>query len=63
MGVMQDVLGRFNGRWDLHPVRDPASGKVVGCKGLLEQDVLPKGERPVVYHCTACLPACLPVLL
>ena len=39
----QDVLGRFHGRWELHPVKD-ADGRVVGTRGVLEQDILPKGE-------------------
>ncbi|GLI69833.1 hypothetical protein VaNZ11_014513, partial [Volvox africanus] len=37
-----DVLSKFNGRWDLRPIRDPATGQVVGCRGELNQDVLPK---------------------
>ncbi len=39
----QDVLGKFSGEWELRAVRDPGSGKVVGCRGELIQDVLPKG--------------------
>ncbi|GLC41311.1 hypothetical protein PLESTB_001076700 [Pleodorina starrii] len=41
--VKSDVLGKFSGRWELRPVRDPATGRVVGCRGELNQDVLPKG--------------------
>ncbi|GIL81725.1 hypothetical protein Vretimale_1315 [Volvox reticuliferus] len=41
--VKSDVLGKFSGRWDLRPIRDPATGQVVGCHGELNQDVLPKG--------------------
>lgn len=42
--VLQDVLGRFSGQWELRPVVDPSSGLVVGCRGELNQDVLPKGK-------------------
>ncbi|PNW73637.1 hypothetical protein CHLRE_13g566750v5 [Chlamydomonas reinhardtii] len=41
--LRSDVLGKFSGEWELRAVRDPASGKVVGCRGELTQDVLPKG--------------------
>ncbi|KAG2439892.1 hypothetical protein HYH02_010522 [Chlamydomonas schloesseri] len=41
--LRSDVLGKFSGEWELRAVRDPSSGKVVGCRGELVQDVLPKG--------------------
>ncbi|GLI69824.1 hypothetical protein VaNZ11_014528, partial [Volvox africanus] len=45
-----DVLSKFNGRWDLRPIRDPATGQVVGCRGELNQDVLPKGIPSFMYR-------------
>ncbi|GFR49873.1 hypothetical protein Agub_g11975 [Astrephomene gubernaculifera] len=41
--LRSDVLAKFGGSWRLEAVRDPASGRVVGCRGELVQDVLPKG--------------------
>ncbi len=41
---MQDVLARFNGHWTLRPIKDK-DGAVTGCRGVLEQDVLPVGEN------------------
>ena len=40
---LQDVLARFSGTWTLIPVRGPG-GAITGCKGVLEQDVLPIGK-------------------
>ena len=39
-----DVLSHFSGTWALLPTRD-ASGRVVGCKGQLRQDILPGGKE------------------
>mmetsp|Transcript_36015 Transcript_36015/g.80163 ORF Transcript_36015/g.80163 Transcript_36015/m.80163 type:complete len:299 (+) Transcript_36015:3-899(+) len=48
--IRSDVLGRFSGRWDLTPIRDPGTGEVRGCKGVLQQDVLPKGMPTFLKH-------------
>ncbi|KAG2493808.1 hypothetical protein HYH03_008027 [Edaphochlamys debaryana] len=40
--LRSDVLGRFSGDWELKAVRDPVTGQVVGCRGELNQDVLPR---------------------
>ncbi|KAG1677061.1 hypothetical protein FOA52_001231 [Chlamydomonas sp. UWO 241] len=39
---------RFEGGWTWDAVRDPATGAVIGCEGLLLQDVLPKGVPRLV---------------
>ncbi len=45
------MLARFMGSWTLAPVVDPLTGAIIGCSGVLEQDVLPAGEcREVVLH-------------
>ncbi|KXZ49462.1 hypothetical protein GPECTOR_21g688 [Gonium pectorale] len=41
--LRSDVLGKFSGKWELRSVRDPTTGQVIGCRGELHQDVLPKG--------------------
>lgn len=48
--LTQDVLARFQGRWELFPVREEGSSTVTGTRGVLVQDILPKGgwlARPV----------------
>lgn len=41
----QDVLSRFSGSWKLTPIRDRATNDIIGTKGVLDQDVLPKGAE------------------
>lgn len=40
--VTQDILNRFHGSWLVTPETN-ASGQVVGCTAVLEQEVLPRG--------------------
>jgi hypothetical protein len=47
--MLQDILGRFQGDWHLYPVRN-SKGEVVGTRGVLEQDILPKGVPPFFAH-------------
>ena len=39
----QDVLDSFTGSWTLIPVRD-AGGATTGCRGVLQQEMLPSGK-------------------
>ncbi|KAI8477292.1 MAG: hypothetical protein J3K34DRAFT_515945 [Monoraphidium minutum] len=48
--VRSDVLAKFQGSWQLRPVVDPQTGEVVGCRGELHQDVLPRGVPPFLSH-------------
>lgn len=48
--LKSDVLSKFSGRWDIYPVRSEQSGKVVGCRGVLNQDILPKGMPSFMKH-------------
>ncbi|GAX85838.1 hypothetical protein CEUSTIGMA_g13253.t1 [Chlamydomonas eustigma] len=41
--LKSDVLSKFNGKWALYPIKDPKTGEITGCRGVLEQDVLPAG--------------------
>lgn len=40
--IRSDILNRFHGSWLVTPETD-ATGEVVGCTAVLEQDVLPRG--------------------
>ncbi|KIY98537.1 hypothetical protein MNEG_9427 [Monoraphidium neglectum] len=48
--VRSDVLSKFHGSWHLRPITDPQTGEVVGCKGELHQDVLPRGVPTFLSH-------------
>jgi hypothetical protein len=54
--LLQDILSRFHGAWELRPVRD-AAGQVVACDALLTQDVLPRGGWVAgwVAGCCCCI--------
>lgn len=49
--VMQDILTRFHGSWLVTPETD-ASGQVVGCTAVLEQEVLPRGKLIAMSLCS-----------
>ncbi|GBF94316.1 hypothetical protein Rsub_06938 [Raphidocelis subcapitata] len=48
--VRSDVLAKFHGAWRIAPVTDPVTGAVTGCRGHLEQEVLPRGVPPFLAH-------------
>mmetsp|Transcript_7504 Transcript_7504/g.19972 ORF Transcript_7504/g.19972 Transcript_7504/m.19972 type:complete len:318 (+) Transcript_7504:109-1062(+) len=48
--MRSDVLQQFSGKWELRPVVDGATGKVVGAQGLLSQEIQPKGIPSFLKH-------------
>lgn len=42
--IQSDILGKFNGLWTITPLHE--DGEVVGCRAVLNQDLLPKGAQP-----------------
>ena len=55
--AVQDILNRFHGSWLVTPETD-ATGQVIGCTAVLEQDVLPRGGsicETYMCHVTAAI--------
>ncbi len=48
---VQDILSRFNGSWALRPIKSEDGAAVVGTDAVLEQDILPAGQRPFQPAC------------
>ena len=47
--IQSDILGKFNGLWTLTPLH--GDGEVVGCRAVLDQDLLPKGAQVLPAQC------------
>ena len=59
--IQSDILGKFNGLWTLTPLHE--DGEVVGCRAVLDQDLLPKGAQVLPAQCLQAMrgawgPAC-----
>ena len=52
---MQDILSRFNGSWALRPIKSEDGASVVGTDAVLEQDILPAGQRPFTGAWSSCM--------
>ncbi|KAK9815834.1 hypothetical protein WJX72_010497 [[Myrmecia] bisecta] len=48
--IKSAVLSRFAGSWVIHPVCDASGTKVVSCRSILDQDILPKGVPSFLAH-------------
>lgn len=46
--LKSDTLSRFSGSWELRPLLDPSTKKVIGTKGILRQSILPKAMLNLV---------------